>query len=155
LWGYQAAIEATQYGHGLLTYTLVEEGLKTAMADTQPKDGQIVVREWLDFATQRVPQIQEKLMLDFRKVGRELAFVEGEQKIEDLADRSLQRPRVFYRREPESRPLVMARPEGGISTPTTEPASENRGGTSTTEPKTEGGPNLFEALGRLFKGKSN
>lgn len=136
--GYQAAIEATQYGHGLLTYALVEEGLKTDSADTQPKDGQIVVREWLDYATQRVPQVQEKLMQDFRKVGRNLAFVEGEQKIEDLADRSLQRPRVFYRREPEARPLVMARP-GGVASIAPEPAP-----TST--------PNLFESLGKLFKG---
>jgi WD40 repeat protein len=152
--GYQAAIEATQYGHGLLTYALVEEGLKTAMADTQPRDGQVVVREWLDYATQRVPQIQEKLMLDFRKMGRNLAFIEGEQTVEDLADRSLQRPRVFYRREPEARPLVMVRPEGSTPT-TTEPVSEINSNMLGTESKTEGGSNLFEALGRLFKGKSN
>src|SRR5207249_11770463 len=36
---YQAALEAAQFGHGLLTYVLVEEGLKTQVADNEPKDG--------------------------------------------------------------------------------------------------------------------
>lgn len=145
--GYQAAIEATQYGHGLLTYALIDEGLKTGAADTQPKDGQVVVREWLDYATQRVPKLQEKMMRDFRKMGRELAFVEGEQKIQDLADRSLQRPRVFYRREPEAQPLVVAKPNGGIK-----PNADAKLGDAETKPNT---PGLFESLGRLFKGKPN
>jgi hypothetical protein len=37
-------------------------------------------------------------------------MVEGEEKIEAVAQRSLQRPRVFYRREPEAQPLVVAKP---------------------------------------------
>src|SRR6266542_2079306 len=44
---YQAAQEASQLGHGLLTYALVEEGLKQAAADSDPKDGEVWVREWL------------------------------------------------------------------------------------------------------------
>jgi len=43
--GYQAAIEVSRLGHGLLTYALVEEGLKTGAADTSPKDGQVELRE--------------------------------------------------------------------------------------------------------------
>lgn len=109
--GYQAALEAAQLGHGFLTYALVQEGLKTAAADTAPKDGQVVSREWLDYATLRVPQMQETMMQEARKLGRDVAFVEGEQTIKDLAKRSLQRPRVFYRREPESEPLIVAKPE--------------------------------------------
>ncbi|MGH9649322.1 MAG: caspase family protein, partial [Terriglobales bacterium] len=108
--GYQAALEAAQLGHGYLTYALVEEGLKTPSADSSPKDGSVVVREWLDYATLRVPQMQEQGMQDARKLGRNLAIVEGEEKIEDVAQRALQRPRVFYRREPEAQPLVVARP---------------------------------------------
>jgi WD40 repeat protein len=108
--GYQAALEATQLGHGYLTYALVEEGLKTPSADFSPKDGNVVVREWLDYATLRVPQMQEQLMQDARKLGRNLAMVEGEEKIADPAKRSLQRPRVFYRREPESLPFIIAKP---------------------------------------------
>jgi uncharacterized caspase-like protein len=109
--GYQAALEAAQLGHGFLTYALVEEGLKTPAADTAPKDGQVVTREWLDYATLRVPQMQEAQMQEVRKAGRDLVFVEGEQNVREIEKRSLQRPRVFYRRDAESHPLIIAKPE--------------------------------------------
>ncbi len=107
---YQAALEAAQLGHGLLTYALVEEGLKTAIADIEPKDGLLSAREWLDFATERVPQMQEEKMKETRGVGLAIAFTEGEQNIADPQKRTLQRPRVFYRRESEASPLVIAKP---------------------------------------------
>jgi WD40 repeat protein/uncharacterized caspase-like protein len=107
---YQAALETAQLGHGLLTYALVEEGLKTAIADNEPKDGVLNVREWLDFATERVPQMQEEKMKQARGVGLQVAFVEGEQNIAEPEKRSVQRPRVFYRRELEASPLVIAKP---------------------------------------------
>jgi WD40 repeat protein/uncharacterized caspase-like protein len=102
---FQAALEAAQLGHGYLTYALVEEGLKTPVADTQPKDGVVIAREWLDFATERVPQMQEEKMAQGRGIGLagEITFVEGEK-------RSVQRPRVFYRRELETNPLVITKP---------------------------------------------
>jgi WD40 repeat protein len=106
---YQAALEAAQFGHGLLTYALVEEGLKTPAADTEPQDGILNAREWLDFATERVPQMQEEKMKEKRGLGLEIAFTEGEQKIADPGKRSVQRPRVFYRRELEADPLVIAK----------------------------------------------
>jgi uncharacterized caspase-like protein/dipeptidyl aminopeptidase/acylaminoacyl peptidase len=108
---YQAALETAQLGHGLLTYALVEEGLKTPVADTGPKDGALSVREWLDFATERVPQMQEAKMQQARGVGLEIAFVEGEQNIADPQKRNVQRPRVFYRRELEVSPLIIAKPQ--------------------------------------------
>ena len=107
---YQAALEAAQLGHGLLTYALVEEGLKTAAADNEPKDGVLSAREWLDFATERVPQMQEEKMKESRGLGLGIAFTEGEQKIADPEKRSVQRPRVFYRREMQVDPLVIAKP---------------------------------------------
>jgi uncharacterized caspase-like protein len=107
---YQAALEAAQLGHGLLTYALVEEGLKSGVADNEPKDGVVNAREWLDFATERVPQIQEQKMKESRGLGLNIAFTEGEQKIADPEKRSVQRPRVFYRREMEASPLVVAKP---------------------------------------------
>jgi WD40 repeat protein/uncharacterized caspase-like protein len=107
---YQAALEAAQLGHGLLTYALVEEGLKTPVADSEPKDGVLSAREWLDFATERVPQMQEAKMKQGRGIGLEIAFTEGEQNIADPEKRSVQRPRVFYRRELEANPLVIAKP---------------------------------------------
>jgi WD40 repeat protein/uncharacterized caspase-like protein len=102
---FQAALEAAQLGHGYLTYALVEEGLKTPLADTQPKDGVVIAREWLNFATERVPQMQEEKMSQGRGIGLEgeITFVEGEK-------RSVQRPRVFYRRELETNPLVITKP---------------------------------------------
>src|ERR1043165_3032592 len=101
---FQAALEAAQLGHGYLTYALVEEGLKTPVADTSPKDGVVIAREWLNFATERVPQMQEEKMSQGRGIGlEEITFSEGEK-------RSVQRPRVFYRRELEANPLVITKP---------------------------------------------
>jgi uncharacterized caspase-like protein len=107
---YQAALEAAQLGHGLLTYALVEEGLKTAVADTEPQDGLLNAREWLSFATERVPQMQEAKMKQSRGVGLQIAFTEGEDKIAEPEKRTVQRPRVFYRRELEATPLLIAKP---------------------------------------------
>ena len=107
---YQAALEAEQLGHGYLTFALVEEGLKSAAADSEPRDNQVLLREWLDYATERVPRMQEAKMRETRGVGLGVAFVEGEQKVTEVEKRSLQRPRVFYRREQETEPLVVARP---------------------------------------------
>jgi hypothetical protein len=101
---FQAALEAAQLGHGYLTYALVEEGLKTPVADSAPKDGVVIAREWLNFATERVPQMQEEKMSQGRGLGlEEITFSEGEK-------RSVQRPRVFYRRELEANPLVITKP---------------------------------------------
>jgi uncharacterized caspase-like protein len=107
---YQAAQEAGRLGHGYLTYALVEEGLRTKSADRAPKDGQVLLREWLDYATERVPQMQEEKIEEQLREGRSLErviqFVEGD----TSKERNVQRPRVFYRREVESRPLVVAKP---------------------------------------------
>jgi WD40 repeat protein/uncharacterized caspase-like protein len=107
---FQAALEAAQLGHGYLTYALVEEGLKTPVADSEPKDGVLIAREWLNFATDRVPRMQEEKMAQGRGVGLQIAFTEGEIDIADPQKRSVQRPRVFYRRELEANPLVIAKP---------------------------------------------
>lgn len=107
---FQAALEAAQLGHGYLTYALVEEGLKSTVADTEPKDGVLIAREWLNFATERVPEMQQEKMTAGRGVGLGIAFAEGEANVADPQKRSVQRPRVFYRRELEVSPLVIAKP---------------------------------------------
>jgi WD40 repeat protein/uncharacterized caspase-like protein len=107
---FQAALEAAQLGHGYLTYALVEEGLKTPVADVEPKDGVLIAREWLNFATERVPRMQEEKMAQGRGLGVQIAFTEGEADVADPQQRSVQRPRVFYRRELEANPLVIAKP---------------------------------------------
>ena len=73
---YQAAMEAEQLGHGYLTYALVEEGLKSAAADILPKDGQVVLREWLDYATERVTGCRTRCAKE--RAEASVAFVEGE-----------------------------------------------------------------------------
>ena len=105
--GYQAALEAAELGHGFLTYALVEDGLKRGTADAEPKDQKILVREWLNYAVERVPEMQTAALLGNR--GLKIVFAPGEEKIADPAKRNVQRPRVFYRREAETRPLIVER----------------------------------------------
>jgi WD40 repeat protein len=106
---YQAAQEASQLGHGLLTYALVEEGLKQAAADSNPKDGQVWVREWFDYASTRVPNMQLEKMKAARGLGLNLSFLAGEERVPELERRVPQTPRVFYRRESEVQPLIVAK----------------------------------------------
>jgi WD40 repeat protein len=118
--GYQAAKEATQLGHGLLTYALVVQGLKEGAADSRPRDGQVLMGEWLDYATERVPLMQLESMKQSRGLLGQLqkpplAFVDGEERIASPENRSLQRPRVFYRRELAARPLVVTRVQLGTA----------------------------------------
>jgi WD40 repeat protein/uncharacterized caspase-like protein len=107
---YQAAQEASKFGHGFLTFALVEEGIKQTKADDEPKDGRVIVREWFDYATKRVPQMQVELMKETNGRGVKVAFIKGEEQIADPNERNVQRPRVFYRRELEAQPLVVAKP---------------------------------------------
>ncbi len=102
--GYQAALEAAELGHGFLTYALVEEGLKSAAAD-ENQDGNVFVREWLDYAVERVPEMQSAALQGSR--GLKIVFTQGEEKVSDPTQRSVQRPRVFYRREMETQPLIV------------------------------------------------
>jgi hypothetical protein len=105
---YQAALEAVQLGHGLLTYALIDEGLQKGEADSRAAhDGQIVVREWFDYAAERVPHMRlEQLML---KRGLKIVSSVPTADVVREAD-DVQRPRTFYRRELEAQPLVIAKP---------------------------------------------
>lgn len=102
---YQAAQEVSELGHGLLTYALVEEGLKRTSADDDPKVGARMVR----LRTKRVPNMQMERVKKSRGVGVTLSFVGGEDQVPELERRVTQTPRVFYRREPEGLPLVVAK----------------------------------------------
>jgi uncharacterized caspase-like protein len=108
---YQAALEAAQIGHGLLTYALVDEGLQKGEADSRAShDGQIVVREWFDYAAERVPRMR----LEQVKLKRGLKVVSTGPTADPLTpaadgEEDVQRPRTFYRRELEARPLVISR----------------------------------------------
>ena len=107
---YQAALEADRLGHGFLTYALIVEGLKKGEADHDPKDGEVFIREWFDYAAVLVPQMQLDKLKQARNLGESFSFVEGEGREVAPEKREVQRPRVFYRRELETNPLVVARP---------------------------------------------
>jgi WD40 repeat protein len=55
---YQSAFEDTQFGHGLLTYGLIEDGLVRFLADSAPPDHILLSREWLRYTLRRVPELQ-------------------------------------------------------------------------------------------------
>ena len=107
---HQAALEISQLGHGLLTYALVVQGLKELQADNRPRDGRVLMGEWLDYATARVPQMQRGAMQQKRELGGSIAFAgDGSQDV--------QRPRVFYRRELAARPLIVTKAAGAAAAP--------------------------------------
>ena len=89
---YQAALEIERLEHGLLTYTLIQEGLKKMAADGNPNDGQLTAKEWLEYAVQNVPrEMEEAGEKHLKKTGREIDF--GEPTVTGQA------PRAYYRRE--------------------------------------------------------
>jgi WD40 repeat protein/uncharacterized caspase-like protein len=110
---YQSAIETQQHGHGYLTYALVEEGIKTRAADLDPRNGEISLREWLDFATRRVPELQRAETKSEADALRQLERDKPTNAAPAAAtprEEGFQQPRVFYRREVESQPLIVAKP---------------------------------------------
>lgn len=111
----QSALEVSKLGHGLLTYALLE-GFKKAERDSA---GNITERKWLDYAAAQVPQLQVAAMQTRSAENRtlppaqkrsELAVATGDNTNLPPEKRGLQVPRIFYRRELETRPLVVAKP---------------------------------------------
>lgn len=99
---YQMALENKEIKHGYLTYALTELGLRKMEADQQPRDGQVLLREWLDHATQKVPRLLENR---YQTERARILRARKDAKVRPEA----QRPRVFYRREIEADPFVVAR----------------------------------------------
>jgi len=57
------ALELQRLQHGLLTFTLIMEGIDGKAADHQPADKKIMTTEWLRFAVRRVPKLYQDLRL--------------------------------------------------------------------------------------------
>jgi uncharacterized caspase-like protein len=108
--GYQAALEDTKLGHGILTYALVEEGLKTAAPDEEPADGEVDVRDWLEYAARRVPEIQQSLDEHARALEHVVVAETGKPASRTSPDheRGTQHPRLFYRRG-DPQPLIITK----------------------------------------------
>ena len=99
---FQAALEATTLNHGLLTYALLE-GMAKGDKDS---DKSIIDREWLDYGVTNVPLLQIKA-----RGKRQLTqSKETTPTTKEIKESELQTPRVFYRREQDGKPLVIALP---------------------------------------------
>jgi len=102
---YQSAVEVSLLGHGLLTYSLISEGLEQRKADDDPRDGRIFDREWLSFATTQVPELQVEMLNSSNPDGRGSSAEQGPQA--SLTRDGVQRPKLFYRRELNSSPWII------------------------------------------------
>lgn len=56
------ALEHNCIRHGLLSYVLLQEGLKDNKADFRPTDKEIYMSEWLEFGEANVPELYERLI---------------------------------------------------------------------------------------------
>jgi hypothetical protein len=101
---YQAALESAQFGHGYLTFSLIE-GLQTAVADRLPADGQVTAMEWFEYGAARVPQLQSAAVTRAQQDGRTLRFNSS-----GTTSGGLQRPRIFNRRDDAQAPFVVSIP---------------------------------------------
>jgi WD40 repeat protein len=86
--------------HSYLTYALVEEGLKTKAADAD-HNGEVNLREWFDYALARVPKLREETL-------QSKSLEEVTPKLKAARTQKSQTPRVFYRREPDAQPMIVA-----------------------------------------------
>jgi WD40 repeat protein len=96
----EEAFVSARLKHSYLTYALVEEGLKTKAADAD-HNGEVNLREWFDYALARVPKLREETLQ-----SKSLEAVTSTMKAA-RAQKS-QTPRVFYRREPDGQPMIVA-----------------------------------------------
>ncbi|GAM11186.1 putative WD repeat-containing protein alr3466 [Geobacter sp. OR-1] len=108
----QADNNAEEYSmlkHGIMTYVLVEEGLKANRAYYRSKDGKITLKEWLTYAVWRVPKLQQSIKnTSFRSPVQE-AKVQSRDDGGTLLgqNNALQQPALFdFRKEP--RELILS-----------------------------------------------
>ena len=93
---YQSALEMSALGHCLLTFSLVVDGLEKQRADDDPQDGRILDREWLEFATTRVPELQvETLRKPEARIDDDAVRLDAGLRGEPLASRNLSARRSF------------------------------------------------------------
>lgn len=103
--GEEVAYESAALKHSYLTYALVEEGLKANEADADG-DGQLLLGEWLEYAKRRVPRMRQGQTVGTATRPNKSLEEAGAPEEEG----AVQRPRVFYRREPELQPFIVAKP---------------------------------------------
>lgn len=110
----EVAYESSALGHSYLTYALVEQGLKTRTRDADAtKDGQVDLREWFDYAAREVPRLREQnvaqLTVPLSRQARARIRSKQLEEVQVTERAKVQTPRVFYRRQPESQPFIVAK----------------------------------------------
>lgn len=93
----EVAFESAGLKHSYLAYALIEEGIKSGAADAD-SNGQVFLKEWFDYATERVPRIGREMT----QTGKQLEEV-------DADEQRVQRPRVFNMREGGAERFVVVR----------------------------------------------
>jgi WD40 repeat protein len=96
----EEAFVSERLKHSYLTHALVEEGLKTKAADAD-HNGEVTLREWFDYALARVPKLREETL-------QRKSLEEVTPKLKAVRTQKSQTPRVFYRREPDAQPMIVA-----------------------------------------------
>ncbi len=92
----QVANEPLEIGNGLLTHSLLIDGLGDDRADYRPKDGNILISEWLNYAVERVPELDMQIT---KEGDQQQVQIRGDviwkKRIETASRASLQRPQLF------------------------------------------------------------
>ena len=92
----QDAIDGTDKTKmGLLIYALIEDGLRAGKADNAPKDGRIMLSEWLNYASQRVPGVFQGIKDGTIKGTRGTVEYSSDPKTDAARRASLQQPSLF------------------------------------------------------------
>ncbi len=93
----EVAFESEALKHSYLAYALVEEGIKGGAGDSD-QNGELILREWFDYAAERVPRIGVERNRGSKEL-EEMGSDEGR----------VQRPRVFYTRDSGAQRFIVAR----------------------------------------------
>lgn len=125
------ALELRTLKHGLLSYSLLQDGIVRGLADSNtPKDGAVTTREWLAYAVKGVPELYKKVIEGKAKlaIGGEdvdLSKLTEKQKAEVFCEggncrskASVQRPVLFdFARVADSIPLFRLNRHSGAKRP--------------------------------------
>lgn len=100
------ALEESNLRHGVLSYALVEEGLKRSNADFLPADGKIDAKEWLQWGLSRTPELARAILrntLQQELKSRNVAIVRS---AGDAQQERIQQPVLYdFRSTPRKLPL--------------------------------------------------
>jgi uncharacterized caspase-like protein len=104
----QDAVDGTnETKMGLLIYALIEDGLRGGKADSAPKDGRTMLSEWLNYGSQRVPEVFRGIQDGSIKGTKGSVEYSPERKIDAARRASLQTPSLFDFAKTRDLPLAI------------------------------------------------